>query len=213
MGRTQRYRGVRQRHWGSWVSEIRHPLLKTRVWLGTFETAEDAAHAYDEAARLMCGIRARTNFPLDPNAPQNPKTQMLSATLTAKLQRWYLASQDHNLVQQQQVKKKDNARNMEQSLTCLCLDTEQSNLGIWQKKTGRQAEANWLRKVEFGSCNSSSPFIKPEPSTDSCMSEEDKFASEMIEELLGHNSGHLELMSPSMSDSSCSSTSCLTAFS
>jgi hypothetical protein len=138
---------------------------------------------------------------------------MLSATLTAKLQRWYLASQDHNLVQQQQVKKKDNARNMEQSLTCLCLDTEQSNLGIWQKKTGRQAEANWLRKVEFGSCNSSSPFIKPEPSTDSCMSEEDKFASEMIEELLGHNSGHLELMSPSMSDSSCSSTSCLTAFS
>ncbi|CAM6040771.1 unnamed protein product [Sphagnum compactum] len=163
MGRTQRYRGVRQRHWGSWVSEIRHPLLKTRVWLGTFETAEDAAHAYDEAARLMCGIRARTNFPLDPNAPHNPKTQMLSATLTAKLQRWYLASQDHNLLPQQHVKKKDNARNMEQSLTC--------------------------------------------------MSEEDKFASEMIEELLGHNSGHLELMSPSMSDSSCSSTSCLTAFS
>nr|QNI23919.1 AP2/ERF transcription factor [Camptotheca acuminata] len=86
----QRYRGVRQRHWGSWVSEIRHPLLKTRIWLGTFETAEDAARAYDEAARLICGPRARTNF--SSNESHSSSTKLLSATLTAKLQKCHMAS-------------------------------------------------------------------------------------------------------------------------
>ncbi|KAI4337322.1 hypothetical protein L6164_015753 [Bauhinia variegata] len=195
MVQAKKFRGVRQRQWGSWVSEIRHPLLKRRIWLGTFETAVAAARAYDQAAILMNGQNAKTNFP---PASKNRPDQVDDTSLSPKALSELLSS-----------KLRKCCKDPSPSVTCLRLDADNSHIGVWQKGAGPRSDSNWVMRVELGkkqaqklegksTLSQGSPDISAvagagagagdgEAANSDGVNEEEEDALQMIEELLNWN--------------------------
>ncbi|CAM6039505.1 unnamed protein product [Sphagnum compactum] len=130
---TCEFRGVRQRTWGKWVAEIREPKKRSRLWLGSFASAEDAARAYDEAARKLYGAHAHINLPqefpstppIDESRAMEPKT-LFSRSQNVHRANRFLNSVSDSITAREDDAVKQNSENIKQQLPTSVMKLEEN---------------------------------------------------------------------------------------